>query len=62
MDIKTDSQRICCCKELIKKYNVRGKRIHDANIVATMLCNEIKIIFTKNLVDFKVFKEIQIIT
>ena len=46
---------------LLKKYQLKGKRIHDANIVATMLDSSISSIFTGNEIDFKKFEEIQII-
>ncbi len=48
--------------DLIKNFNIKGKRIHDANIVATMLTNSISKLFTVNLNDFKKFKEIDIVT
>ncbi len=46
--------------ELIKKYKVAGKRIHDANIVAAMIANEIKLLWTYNVNDFRSFKEIKL--
>lgn len=46
---------------LIKTYNLRGKRIHDANIVATMIDNSINFLYTLNISDFKLFDKIQII-
>ena len=48
--------------KLIKTYNIKGKKIHDANIVATMIVNSIKNLFTLNINDFKNFKEIQLIS
>ena len=45
-------------KELIENYNVRGKRIHDANIVASMEANLIQSLCTFNTDDFKIFKKI----
>lgn len=45
---------------LIKKYDIKGKRIHDVNIVATMIVNSISTIFTYNSGDFRTFKEIQV--
>lgn len=47
-------------KNLILKYNLKGKRIHDANIVASMMKFSIPLLFTLNIKDFKVFDEIQI--
>ncbi len=46
---------------LLKKYQLKGKRIHDANIVATMLAYSIPSIFTMNETDFKKFEEITIV-
>ena len=45
---------------LILKYNLKGKRIHDANIVASMLKHSIPLLFTFNVKDFKEFSEIQV--
>lgn len=47
---------------LLKKYSLKGKRIHDANIVATMLVYSIPSIFTMNEGDFKKFEEITIVS
>ena len=48
--------------ELAVKYNVIGKQIHDTNIVATMLVNNIPNILTHNVADFNRFSsEINII-
>lgn len=38
---------------LVKKVDVGGKQIHDANIVATMLTHGIKHLLTDNVEDFK---------
>ena len=46
--------------ELILKYEIRGKRIHDAAIVSLMLTNGITDILTHNIDDFKSFQEITI--
>jgi predicted nucleic acid-binding protein len=46
--------------ELIRKYEIRGKRIHDASIVSLMLTNGITDILTHNIDDFKSFDEITI--
>jgi predicted nucleic acid-binding protein len=48
--------------ELIKTYNIKGKSIHDANIIAVMTANSIQTLFTLNIKDFKKFKKIQLIT
>ncbi len=44
--------------EIVNKYKVRGKQIHDANIVASMLANDIKFLFTHNVKDFDRYKEL----
>lgn len=46
---------------LIKKYKLKGKRIHDANITAVMMSNDIKNLITFNTEDFKKFSEINLI-
>jgi predicted nucleic acid-binding protein len=44
--------------DLLQRYQVRGKSIHDANIVATMLVHGVKRLATYNSVDFRRFREI----
>jgi predicted nucleic acid-binding protein len=39
--------------ELVQKYRVSGKQVHDANIVATMVVHGIQSILTHNMNDFK---------
>ena len=46
--------------ELLRKYEIKGKRIHDAALVSLMLANGIKDILTNNIDDFKSFKEITV--
>lgn len=38
--------------DLIKKIGVKGKQVHDANIVATMLAYNISYLLTHNVADF----------
>lgn len=47
-------------RELIVLYDIKGKNIHDANIIATMKTYNIESLFTLNLKDFKRFKEIKL--
>jgi predicted nucleic acid-binding protein len=42
---------------LLKAYPTRGKQVHDANIVATMLANGIDTLLTLNVDDFNRFKD-----
>ncbi len=48
-------------QELLSAYQLKGKRIHDANIAATMLVHAISCLLTKNVDDFQKFKEITVI-
>ena len=41
--------------ELVETVSVGGKQIHDTNIVATMLVNEVHELLTHNVSDFKRF-------
>ncbi len=43
---------------LVHHYQVRGKQVHDANIVATMLTYGVTRLLTYNLDDFRRFGEI----
>lgn len=42
---------------LIRDYEVRGKQVHDANIVASMLANGIDTLLTPNTADFKRYQD-----
>ena len=46
--------------DLISRYQVRGKHIHDANVVAVMLTHKILQLVTFNQKDFECFKEISL--
>lgn len=46
---------------LIKDKNLRGRKIFDVYLVATMLSNRIKTIYTANEKDFEIFSEIKAI-
>jgi hypothetical protein len=39
---------------------LKGKRIHDANIVASMMEFSIRLLFTFNVRDFRLFEEIHV--
>ena len=48
---------------LLQEFPTSGKQVHDANIVATMLVNEIDTLLTLNIDDFKRFsKKIKLIS
>lgn len=45
-------------RTLVQRYQVRGKNIHDANIVAVMLTHGVYRLVTYNQADFRRFDEI----
>jgi len=45
--------------ELLKKYNLRGRKIFDCQLVATMLSNGITKLYTFNQKDFLILTEIK---
>lgn len=47
--------------DLIRKYGVKEQSVFDAQIVAVMVENEIKEIFTANDKDFSMFQEITVV-
>ncbi|RKX73042.1 MAG: PIN domain nuclease [Spirochaetes bacterium] len=44
---------------LVRDYDIRGNRIHDANVIATMKSHNVEILVTENVADFVVFPEIK---
>ena len=46
-------------RQLTAAHDLKGKRIHDANVVATMLVHGIRRLITENTRDFAVFDEIE---
>ncbi len=46
---------------LCRSYELRGKRIHDANIVVTMLTHGVDYLLTLNIRDFEAFREISLL-
>jgi predicted nucleic acid-binding protein len=48
-------------RRLVVGYNVIGKSIHDAKLVAAMVTNQVKQIVTFNVRDFARYKEITIV-
>jgi predicted nucleic acid-binding protein len=47
--------------QLIKKHQLRGKRIHDANIASTMLAHGISRLITLNPDDFALFSDLEMV-
>ncbi len=48
--------------ELCQKYKYKGSMVHDLEIAAIALSNDINTIITKNLKDFKKIKELKVIS
>jgi predicted nucleic acid-binding protein len=48
-------------RQLATTHNLRGKRLHDANIVATMAVHGIHTLLTQNGADFAPFNDIAIV-
>ena len=42
---------------LLKTHPTQGKLVHDANLVATMLVNDIETLLTLNVDDFRRFED-----
>ena len=47
-------------QHLVIRHKLKGKRIHDANLVATMRTHGIKYLLTENKKDFSCFEDIEI--
>lgn len=47
--------------EYIRSLNISGNRIFDAYLAATALSNDIKVIATDNVKDFKIFEGLRVI-
>ncbi len=55
--LKEDDAVLAELLELVRKHDVKGKQVHDANIVATMRANGIDRLATLNAADFKRFED-----
>ena len=49
------------CLELLKRYEVKRQEVFDLRLVATMLCNNIKRIYTFNQDDFVKYLELEVL-
>lgn len=47
--------------DLLKKYNLKRQKVFDAQLMATMLSNSVKQIYTFNQEDFSKFDEIEVL-
>ncbi len=48
-------------RELLDRYELEGKRIHDANIVATMLARGVQYLLTENGNDFAFCPQVEVL-
>lgn len=48
-------------RQLALTYGLRGKRFHDANIIAAMAAHGIRVLVTQNTEDFAPFDEIDLV-
>ena len=55
--LKEDDAVLAELLELVRKHDVKGKQVHDANIVATMRVNAIDRLATLNAADFERFED-----
>lgn len=44
--------------KLVERYDLKGKRIHDAGVVATMISGGVRNLITQNIYDFSIFADI----
>jgi predicted nucleic acid-binding protein len=62
-DVVADSAQVLNnLLELLNRVEVRGKQMHDANIVATMLAYDIHHLLTHNISDFARFSQLITVT
>jgi len=50
--VDEDEEVVVELHRLVQRYQVKGKPVHDCNIVATMLTHDIKRLGTRNAADF----------
>ena len=48
-------------QSLVSRYEVKGKKVHDARLVATLLVHSLTHILTFNVRDFRRFQEITVV-
>ena len=62
--IRILEENVLVCRQvqsLTRQYNLKGKRIHDANIIATMMEHGLEEVVTENQPDFREFTGITVI-
>ena len=55
------SESLKILKDLVKQYHIEKYRVHDANIAATVVANQIGYLWTFNKKDFKIFNQVKLL-
>jgi predicted nucleic acid-binding protein len=62
LNVLEETQRTAVMlRKLVSHYQVKGKRIHDANVVATMVTHNVTHLIAYNQADFATFQEIELL-
>ena len=56
------SETFTALTHLVRRYEVRGKQVHDANIIAIMATYGMNTLATYNRGDFQRFEEVTLLT
>ena len=56
-----DDAQIPLLNSLLTKYQINKQKVHDTNLVATMIQSGISNLYTFNIKDFKLFTEINLL-
>lgn len=59
--LSEDSETTEQLLRFIREYGLKGKRIHDANLVAAMSCHGLRKLKTYNPDDFTVFPDVELV-
>lgn len=59
--LKPDDLSLSKFEILLKKYQPKGNRVYDIEIVSIMLANNLKRIITANIIDFIDISEVELI-
>lgn len=61
-ELSPTSETFTALTHLVRRYEVRGKQVHDANIVAVMVTYGMDALATYNRGDFQRFEEVTLLT
>jgi hypothetical protein len=60
--LPTPADPVAIWTELVRRRPVQGRAIFDLQLVATMLGNDVRRIYTFNRRDFEAFSELEVLT